>query len=56
METLSKLVPMADAALEISSLLVPQANWARTGKNIISLLSDLSRSSGDIRGNDYQQR
>jgi hypothetical protein len=56
METLSKLVPMADAALETSSLVVPQANWARTGKNIISLLSDLSRSTRDTRGNDYQGR
>ena len=42
METLSKLVPLADTALEITSLVVPQANWARTGRNIASLLSDLS--------------
>ena len=47
METLSKLVPLADTALEITSLVVPQANWARTGKNIVSLLSDLSHCRSD---------
>ena len=56
MDTLSKLVPLADATLEITSLIVPQANWARTGKNIVSLLSDLSRSGNSSRsGRSYER-
>jgi hypothetical protein len=50
METFSKLVPLADTALEITSLVVPQAQWARTGKNIASLLSDLSHCKSDVIG------
>ena len=56
MDTLSKLVPLADATLEITSLIVPQANWARTGKNIVSLLSDLSRSSSNLRSSRSYER
>ena len=56
MDTLSKLVPLADATLEITSLIVPQANWARTGKSIVSLLSDLSRSGNSSRsGRSYER-
>ena len=56
MDTLSKLVPLADATLEITSLVVPQANWARTGKNIVSLMSDLMRSSHSMRSGKSPER
>ena len=56
MDTLSKLVPLADATLEITSLVVPQANWARTGKNIVSLMSDLLRSSHGMRSGRSPER
>ena len=56
MDTLSRLVPLADATLEITSLVVPQANWARTGKNIVSLMSDLLRSSHSIRSGRSPER
>ena len=56
MDTLSKLVPLADATLEITSLVIPQANWARTGKNIVSLLSDLSRSSNNLGNSRNYER
>ena len=56
MESLSKLVPLADAALELTSLAVPQASWARTAKNIVSLLMDLSYSGGVRSGNQLQCR
>ena len=56
MESLSKLVPLADAALELTSLAVPQASWARTAKNIVSLLIDLSHSGGVRSSNQLQGR
>ena len=56
METLSKLVPLADAALDLTSLAVPQASWARTAKNIVSLLMDLSYSGGVRSSNQLQGR
>ena len=56
MDALAKLVPLADATLEITSLVVPQANWARTGKNIVSLLTDLSCSTKYFEGTGYPDR
>ena len=56
MDTLSKLVPLADATLEITALIIPQANWARTGKNIVSLLTDLSCSTKGFTGADNSER
>ena len=55
MEALSKLVPLADTALEITSLVVPQAHWAKTGRNIASLLSDLSHCRSNVIG-DHSKR
>ena len=53
METLSKLIPLADTMLEITSLVVPQVSWARNVKNIVSVLGDLSSSSP---GTSYSER
>ena len=56
MDTLSKLVPLADVTLEITGLVIPQANWARTGRNIVSLLTDLSCSTKGLKGTGYSER